>query len=433
MRIMKVQMIQDNSLLSEEVAKKPIVQKLLNRSLANLDQENFIIFPHQLADSEDLNNDNYIFQSSNNQVRSCNIAGIISDKNEELRINSRFTNQRTQEDYFLRYMLQKVLNYNVVANFLNSADAMSYYDLLVFLFPYYLNQALSKGMYKEYIQRSYNDANVRGTIDLAQHIKQNVPFTGRIAYHTSEFSFDNQLTQLMRHTIEYIQSEYQFLLKEKSEIKENVLWIKRSTFTYSRLDRSKIIQKNLLKPVKHSYYEEYSALQRLCLQILTRKNVGFGTDSQQVHGIIIDIAWLWEEYIWKITGWNHYGRKKKLLTLNLFDNPKHSPRYPDFSWHGIPIDTKYKRNLDTRNDYNQITTYIHIMQAAQGGFLQPTTSANSYSKRIGNLAGGGEAVFTYKFAIPQQAKTYSEFIEKIQENEKALKKLVSNKSGLNQF
>ncbi|WP_265331492.1 McrC family protein [Enterococcus durans] len=90
------------------------------------------------------------------------------------------------------------------------------------------------------------------------------------------------------------------------------------------------------------------------------------------------MSWLWEEYIGKVTGWKHYGRDKGLATMHLFQELNRSPRYPDFTFNNIPIDTKYKKHLDTRNDYNQLVTYIHIMNLDQadtmkGGFLQPTS------------------------------------------------------------
>ncbi len=61
---------------------------------------------------------------------------------------------------------------------------MTYYDLLVFLFPYYLNEAMRKGIYKEYVKREYNNANIKGAVDVGKHIRSNVPFVGKVAYRT---------------------------------------------------------------------------------------------------------------------------------------------------------------------------------------------------------------------------------------------------------
>lgn len=404
--------VQDNSKINE-LSDNAIVRKLANKDLSVLDKENFIIFPQQLTDSDDLDKDNYIFQKRNDETRTCNVVGIISDGENEIKINSRFT-KKENEDYFLRYMVQRVLNYNVVDSKLGSSKEMSYYDLLVFLFPYYLNEALIKGVYKEYVHRQYNDANIKGPIDVARHIKNNIPFMGQIAYRTSEFNYDNNITELIRHTIEKIQLRQDFLLVGNEETKENVKLIKRITPDYNSSDRVDVIQNNILNPVKSGYFEEYVTLQRLCIQILTEEKTGFG-DDDQVNGVIIDVAWLWEEYIWKVTNWDHYGRGIK--SMKLFSDRSYH-RYPDFVFDNIPIDTKYKINIDTRNDFNQLVTYMHIMNSTMGVFLQPSNDKNkSGFYKIGTFKGMGGELFTFKFYIPSSNQDYNEFVEQIHDTE----------------
>ena len=66
---------------------------------------------------------------------------------------------------------------------------------------------MRKGLFKTYICKKYNDGNVRGSIDVARHIKNNTPFIGNIAYSKREYSYDNYLIELVRHTIEYIKGK----------------------------------------------------------------------------------------------------------------------------------------------------------------------------------------------------------------------------------
>lgn len=427
---MKVKMLYDNEVINDSLTEHPIIKKLINHDLKSLDRQKFIIFPQHINESNDLKEDNMIFQSRNGKIWTCNVVGIFSGSKDELRINSRFSNRTINEDYFLRYMLQKVLNYNVIEDSISSSEKMSYYNMLIFLFPYYLEEAMRKGVYKEYVKRQYNNTNISGTIDVARHVRSNIPFIGNVAYRTREFSYDNKLTQLVRHTIEKIQNEYQYILNNNDSIKKYVSLIKQTTTTYSKLKRFEVLQSNIMHPIRHSYYAEYAALQRLCIQILSEEKSGFDSDHQQIHGIIIDISWLWEEYIGKVTGWKHYGRNKELATISLFQNSRRSPRYPDFSVGNLPIDTKYKKNLDTRNDYNQMTTYIHIMNKEKkgkirGGFIQPTSDVNPEKhgyKKLGILCGFGGEMFTYKFFIPQEASSYSEFLNRIRIVEEELKK-----------
>lgn len=413
---MSSHIVRDNTNI-KELSDNLIVRRLVNKDLSVLTKENFIIFPQQLSDSDDLDKEHYIFQTRNNELRTCNIVGIISDGTDDIRINSRFTKEG-KDDYFLQYMIQQVLNYNVIDSELGSSKEMSYYDLLVFLFPYYLNEALIKGVYKEYVHHKYNDANIKGPIDVARHIKHNIPFIGNVAYSTREFSYDNNVTELIRHTVEKIQLKYGFLLVENEDIKDNVRTIKKITNSYNRLDREDVIQNNILNPVKSGYFEEYAIIQRLCIQILTEEKTDFGDEDNQINGIIIDVAWLWEEYIWKVTGWDHYGRGIKSMRL-FSDNSKHH-RYPDFVFDSIPIDTKYKKIIDTRNDYNQLATYMHIMNSSIGGFLQPSQDKSGYAK-IGIFDGMGGTLFTYNFNVPQSYENYDDFVEQMHKAESNLK------------
>ncbi|MEG0416025.1 MAG: guanosine 5'-monophosphate oxidoreductase [Erysipelothrix sp.] len=418
----------DNSEVSESLIEHPIVSNLVNVSLGELDKKRFITFPQQLSDSSDLEDDNYIFQHSNGKVRTCNIVGILSHSGDELRINSRFTNKENQEDFFLRYMIQKVLNYNVIESEISTSEEFSYYDLLIFLFPYYLNEAMRKGLYKEYVRNEYNDANIKGAIDFNRHIKNNVPFHGAVSYNSREFSYDNKITQLIRHTIEKIGNEHEFLLTCDDNTINNVRDIRQVTSRYKKTDRLDVIENNLINPVKHGYYEEYSDLQRICIQILSESKSGFGNNDNQVNGVIIDVAWLWEEYIWKVTQWKHYGKRPDLETLRLFKGLNGGLRYPDFSIKNIPIDTKYKINIDTRNDYNQVITYMYVMNSntdvrIKGGFLQPTSDINPKNhgyEKIGELNGIGGELFKYRFFVPQNVKTYVDFVNEISISESKL-------------
>lgn len=413
---MGIYTLRDNTFVSDEISSKPIITKLVNKSLNELYDENILIFPPTLKESDDLDDDNVIFKMSKGKTYSSNIVGLLSDSSDEVKIFSRFSKSEKQ-DYFLRYMFSKVLNFNVTNNELNSSDELSYEKIIIFLFPYYFKNALSKGIYKEYIKRKHNNLNVRGTIDIARHIKNNIPFEGNIAYNTREFSYDNNLTQLIRHTIEFLESCYSFLLDSDSEVREQVLILKRYTSNYSKNSREKILFENKLNPVKHGYFEEYAILQKVCIQILENQKTGFGQDNQKINGLIFDVAWLWEEYIATITKWDHYGRKSHLKTLHMFESDNevtHQFRYPDFVVGNIPIDTKYKRKLDKRNDLNQIITYMYLLKSSRGIFLQPVdTKPGNNKEKLGTLRGYGGEILSYKFFVPQNVQSYEEFVSKI--------------------
>ncbi|HFU4501561.1 TPA: guanosine 5'-monophosphate oxidoreductase [Streptococcus suis] len=407
-------LVTDNSKISPNV----LVENLSNRTLKQLAGEDFLLFPPNINQSTDLRAEQSIFELRNGQWWTCNLAGFLAGQGESMTIRSRFSLD-DGDDFFLQYMLETVLHYNVTKHQLNSLRNQSFYDLLVFLFPYYLNKAMSKGIYKEYVRNNYNDSHLRGRIDISRHIRQNALFTGRIAYQTREFSFDNPVNQLIRHTIEKICHHHAFILDIEPTIREHVQVIRQLTPSYSLMDRETVLLKNINSPLRHGYFEEYGHLQDLCIRILQEEKIHFGNQDQHINGFLIDIAWLWEEYIGKVTNWEHYGRGSNLKTLHLFKNPVQSPRYPDFVYQGIPIDTKYKRFLDSRNDYNQLTTYVHILQAKQGGFIQPSTEKSGLEE-IGELSGLGGKLFSYYFQIPQAYTGYDDFCQHMKNEEKRM-------------
>lgn len=268
--------MKDNSWISKsefEADYPQLSEKLLDRTLENLSKEdNIFIFPHDLLESPDLEKDGKVLETVSGQIKTQNIIGFLGYENERLTIHSRFANG--DDDYFLHYMLQKVVQLNLTSLDVGLSQEDSWYQLLIYLFPKYLQAALRKGLYKEYQRFFYNDSHVKGTIEVARHIKKNVPFTGKITYSTREFSFDNALMQLIRHTIAFIQHTVpngRALLFSSASVRENTAEIVRVTPSYKFSDRAKIIHLNQTRPIRHAYYYEYGKLQQLCLMILSSK------------------------------------------------------------------------------------------------------------------------------------------------------------------
>ena len=369
--------ISDNTEITLSEINHPVINELTNKSLSTLDQERFIIFPPLLKDSDDLDEGNCIFRTFNGKTMTCNIVGFLSDGNNEIHIHSRFF-ETEDEDYFLDYMLQKVLHYNVTVNEIASSEETTYYDLLVYLFPYYLEEAMRKGLYKEYASHSYNNSNVRGQMDINRHFKENVPFVGKVAYNTREFSFDNKINQLIRHTIEKIEITKPFLLEESSVVQKNVKMIKEITQSYSHYELEKVLYENISNTIKHGFFEEYTQLQTLCLKILTDERISYGASSQKVHGIVIDIAWLWEEYLNIMIKEHFYHPQNKLGAMaHYYFQNGNGKIYPDFIGRDVTnrviADAKYKPEKNIKSsDYSQILSYMFRFDSRLAYFLHPT-------------------------------------------------------------
>ena len=228
------------------VAEYPnLSQALLDRTLDNLSREDRIfIFPNDLINSPDLDKDQKILETVNQEIKTGNVIGFLGYGQERLTISSRFSEE--SNDHFLHYLLQKVLNINLTSLEVGLSPEDKLYQLLVYLFSKYLQVALRKGLYKEYQRFFHNDSHVKGVLDVGNHLKKNLPFMGNIAYTTREFTYDNPLMQLIRHTIEYIKTQKSFGALLDSN-RENMTEIIRVTPAYKLADRDKIIRINKIK------------------------------------------------------------------------------------------------------------------------------------------------------------------------------------------
>lgn len=404
---------------------------IADKTIAELckENENLLIFPYSIETSCDKICDSSVMSILNTgdpdkvQITTGNVMGFIGIDNLQIKIKSRFDKGR--DDFFLHYMLQKVLSFNLF-DLKHNDEQEDLFDFIMFMFPYLLKAAMNQGVYREYKNFKHNDSNIKGTIDIGRHIARNFPFVGNIAYATREYSHDNNMSELIRHTIEFMKTKRygQLVLNIDRETIENVKIIVEHTPSYNKNERSSIISKNLRAKV-HPYYTEYRPLQTLCLQILRMEEVKYGESSDEICGILFDGAWLWEEYVNTILsnhGFKHPENKLHKGGIYLFDD--HSGiRYPDFYKDDMVLDAKYKRlgsydkvsKLD-RNDIHQVMAYMTTLKVNRGGFVAPLVQ-NQSKVPTSHLKGSAATLSIFGIEICKSATSYAEFCEKMGEME----------------
>lgn len=395
-----------------------------------------LIYPRDFSESRDGLGEDPIFSLSENReegkctITTGNVMGFIGCGNSNLEITSRFT-PKGNEDFFLHYMLSNVmkLDFNVL-DLSVSGHIGNGLNLLMFMFPNLLKEAIAQGIYKAYKSFERNNAAIKGPVNISRHIKKNIPFTGKIAYSSREFSYDNPVLELIRHTIEFIkESGLSAILTHDPEIKECVNQIYEATPSYQKNQRAWIMAQNL-RPFRHPLYTKYSALQSLCMMILRHENIKFSQNKNTVYGILFDGAWLWEEYlatILKKRGFKHPENKEGRGGLRMFINNSSEDYannyrviYPDFYKEGIDgcvLDAKYK-NLDggyKREDVYQLVTYMHVLKLMKGYFIYPTKNEVT-DNRMNLLKGMGGELGKVGVVIPQDSNSLQEFAEAIERN-----------------
>ena len=463
------------------------LQLVANKNLKELcKNQSLLVFPQCLGEHDDgieeqfivqfegsakINDEDKIVSCDDVKIKTGNLMGFIGFSGKgchgtKLEIRSRFAeNNKTEnnnQDFFLHYMLEKVFKINLF-NLNYSYNNSSGFDFIYLIFPYFLKSALNQGLFKTYKTFERNDSAVKGAINVSRHIRQNVPFGGRIVYRSREYTFDNHIMQLIRHTIEFVKTKPvgKSILAQDEEIRKAVSQIVEVTNeTYSLQKRSKVIFENL-KPLNHPYYLDYNYLQKICLMILNNVNSQYSTSSSPIYGILFDGAWLWEEYLWTILkdaelggkNFEHPTNKDRKGGIRLFDNsldPEDSSFkkcyrriYPDFYREntkpenedflkndGVILDAKYKQ-LDkglVRDDLYQIISYMHTMKIPTGGFVYPVASTTLRNREsAGNvvldtycLANNTGFIKSFGFVIPECETDYAAFQQEMRKTEDKL-------------
>jgi 5-methylcytosine-specific restriction endonuclease McrBC regulatory subunit McrC len=421
-------------LIDIEILNISDLSSIANKNLIDLQKENpdLLVFPQALGQYRDDVEKSHIFSLDEENLTTYNLMGFVGRNSSQLTISSRFAKD-DNNDYFLHYMLQKVFSINLL-KFDQTPNKENIWDFLLYLFPYYLKKAYSQGIYKAYKKEEYNDSNVKGAIDVKRHILRNIPFMGKIAYTTREHSYNNNLTQLVRHTIEHIKT-HPFgsgVLTNDSEVRDVVSkFIFVTDKTYNNNSRQKIISANL-KPVSHPYFTEYAALQKICLKILKHNKITFGKEKDKVYGLLFDGAWLWEEYLNTILkdDFIHPENKTGKNRHYLFEN--FQSIYPDFISRTDPKsvgDAKYiplgqqqsysENSEKATSIYYKTIAYMYRFSSDNGFLLFPNQETSFFETyKIKETDGILKKI---GLAIPQTSESFKEFIKKMNKNEQELK------------
>ena len=409
----------------------PIADKTITELC--MENENLLFFPYSIEKSADRIGNSSVMSILNTHdpekvcISTGNIMGFIGVDKLQIKIKSRFDAGR--DDYLLHYMLQKVLSFNLF-DLNHNNEQEDVFDFIMFMFPYFLKSALRQGVYREYQTFKHNDANLRGTIDVGRHFAKNVPFVGNVAYSTREYSHDNSMTELIRHTIEFMKTKKygMSVLNVDRETIENVKTIIEHTPLYNKNDRNIIISKNL-RIKAHPYYTEYLPLQTLCLQILRMEEIKYGESEDEICGILFDGAWLWEEYVNTILreiGFTHPENKLRKGGIYLFEDNR-GVRYPDFYNKDMVLDAKYKRlgNYDKvdkvdPDDVHQVMAYMTAMHINKGGFIAPLERKQT-KVPTQQIKGYSSTLSIFGIEISKTASSYTDFCEEMKKKEEVFR------------
>lgn len=439
--------------VSSNNAESNALHALAEMSLYDLIDKNHISFVNSSFEKEEDTKKMHVIElgrkkSENGEelvVYTNNILAFLTYGKTGVTVHSRFDDRAN--NYFLFHMLEKVCGVSF-SHLMSRSNKLSVLDIYPLFLPKLLKSAISQGLFRSYVNRSYNNNKVKGRIDIARHIRYNIPFNGNIAYSSREYSEDNAVMQLVRHTIEYISSRKKWTSLD-AETKAAIEIVCQATPTYDLKRRNEVISINETKVVNHPYYSKYRALQNLCLSILKQRKAGVGNgNGKQVNGILIDGAWLWEEYIAYVLKQNDTGN----MSFKHYTNKNsHFSLFKDFTQKIVPDylsddydegkgtatavgDAKYME-LENRSHledeqaksvYYKTIMYMYRFNSKKGFIFFPMKQDNSTNNvQVFEIAGGlGGTFYKIGMKVPETNKDYDKFIEALTAAEENFRKVV---------
>ncbi len=210
-----------------------------------------------------------------------------------------FNDVAKSKPYFLASLLLKGklrFSQNADVDF-NHESLFDFY--MIWIMKQHFEEAMLKGFFKKYQRFERNDDRLRGSIDIARHIRLNMGMDmGRVAYSYRENSTDNMVNHLILSAYDYLEEKYPQLVADNFD-NEFEMQIRNLKYEigYPKYDRRTIINKNAV-PISHPFFLEYKHLQEDCLKILRDEGVSpFESKDESISGILYYVPDLWEEYL----------------------------------------------------------------------------------------------------------------------------------------
>lgn len=359
----------------------------------------------------------------------------------ELELRSRFDSKRP---FFLARMMLSMLSFN---NLSSSDMAIASMDdlfdfLLVYKFRNEMKEAYKQGLFRSYQRFERNDDKLKGTIDVARHIKLNAGMNnGKVAYSYREQTVDNSLNHLFLHAFSCIEKRFSKIIKSilmsDQEFKAIISKLFMSCNTFYESNVKQIMSKHKVK-LNHPYYQKYETLRKTSMDILLHKGLApFSdtTDNPECPYMLFYVPDLWESFVEDILGkelmTKHIDIKTQVKT-DIFESKNKFTRNirPDYVlWCKdnkpfMIIDAKYrpgwgtiaKKGLDNKKYYSDYDKCIRDMNAFNvntGGVIFPTEDKDydddDFKHKISEY--NSNYFYTFPLYIDKSDKTVSSFRE----------------------
>ena len=320
-------------------------------------------------------------------VETGNYLGKFHYQEMDINIQSRFSDA----------LIKRMLNF---ANDIYLGDVDTFSDksktedftkfILYYLFVQSLEKAYLLGLPKGYQSVNHHEMRVKGRFDIQRHIKQDIPFLGKISSVSREMCDVQEIIDVLYKAVSLIENDSKQLTNNISHIKQHLIEHRSRKF----------VSKNIIEAAKSSnalkspIYSQYKKVLRYAEYIIqlnsTQETENLNADLN--FSFLINVAELFEIYISKLLQqafpeWSVESPKIELYNSKFYERKIIPDIVMERGNDVLVFDTKYKtmkfqgRNkygmgdLD-RSDFFQINTYMSYYEQQNknlicGGLLYP--------------------------------------------------------------
>lgn len=173
------------------------------------------------------------------------------------------------------------------------------------LFTYFscLNNAIRKGMFRQYNEFEHNDTKIKGRIDVSRQVIKNQSIQGKVCYTTREYTPLNAVNKLILKTHLFYEKNNKktlsCLMNKYKDAQKHILQLKN---LFPNIDEfgTDSLAKQANTKISNMVYKEYEMLRKVSINILkTKGRACFDENDSRVKGVVYDIEKMWSNYIYK--------------------------------------------------------------------------------------------------------------------------------------
>ena len=247
------------------------------------------------------NNDNQF------RIETGNLMGVLRFRDKtrgasvQVEILSRF--DKGEKNFFLNYLLSKVFDCALGTEAISAEHSPLLELLLDIVFVRRLGEAAKAGLLRHYREFRNNDWNFKGSLDLARHIRENIPLMHGIAYRKREIDLDVSVNRMILMAALTVNRRHPEFFEGNPDAADALRQLRMGVAEERDL-RTVLAHRDCREPVSHPFFREvWEPLRQIARMILEDERWTLfpeNTTEDEVSGIVFDGSWLWEEYIAKV-------------------------------------------------------------------------------------------------------------------------------------